>query len=305
MIDINQKRGRLSALAVGHITHDRYGQTLAPGGSVLYAAKTLQALGVEAAIATSLGDDFVFQDQLEGITLSVIQCSATTVFENTYPKDAPRLMLVEHTAEPVTPTNLPIELSDIDILFLAPVIGEVSLIEWLSALQKKAIKARIVGIGLQGFLKQPGRLYEPDRPGRMLAPTEFKLPDSLPLGVTAAFMSKEDLDGFADKDLLGNLRRMISIVAVTDGEQGATVYYKEKVIEVGIRPTKAVDPTGAGDTFAAAFLFSLASGDSVEQAAKTASAAASIAVEAKGPAALSRAREALVCRDAVRVRSLG
>ena len=45
-------------VAVGHVTLDRFGETVRPGGAALYAAVTAQRLGLSAAILTSHGDDF-------------------------------------------------------------------------------------------------------------------------------------------------------------------------------------------------------------------------------------------------------
>jgi sugar/nucleoside kinase (ribokinase family) len=60
---------------------------------------------------------------------------------------------------------------------------------------------------------------------------------------------------------------------------------------MGVHPTVAVDPTGAGDTFAAAFLLSLARGDGIGHSARLASAAASIVIEGEGGTELRRLGE--------------
>ena len=117
----------------------------------------------------------------------------------------------------------------------------------------------------------------------------------------AIFLSQEDIDGYADSSLLKKLTTHVPIVAVTLGEQGAKVHLGEEILTVGVREVQAVDPTGAGDTFAAAFLFALAKGETPADAAKLAAAAASIVVEAKGPAALPRVKEAVRFKDEIPV----
>jgi hypothetical protein len=76
-------------------------------------------------------------------------------------------------------------------------------------------------------------------------------------------------------------------LAVTRGAEGASVYRGDEHIEVPAFPVDAVDTTGAGDTFATAFI--LASSrlglDDVE-AARLASAYAAAGVERVGPAPL-------------------
>jgi sugar/nucleoside kinase (ribokinase family) len=282
-----ENEGRLSCLAVGHITHDRYGDDLAVGGSVLYAAKTLGGLGADVGIATAVGQNFAFKSEVDAFDLMIQTSKETTTFENTYPKDGPRLMLVEHPADDVRPTCLEPGWQAPDILFLAPVIGEVPLKEWL-----EGTRARIVGLGLQGFLKQKGKTYREGKPGHAVKPKPFDLSEALAQKVSAVFLSQEDLDGYDDKSLLDKLTSRVPIVAVTLGEEGARIHLKDKTLKVGVRNTNAPDPTGAGDTFAAAFLFAVAKGAPPKEAAKLAAAAASIVVEATGPAALNRVKRA-------------
>src|SRR5262249_60689090 len=45
-------------VAIGHVTLDRFGDTVRPGGAALFAAVTAHRLGLSAGILTSHGDDF-------------------------------------------------------------------------------------------------------------------------------------------------------------------------------------------------------------------------------------------------------
>jgi len=67
---------------------------------------------------------------------------------------------------------------------------------------------------------------------------------------------------------------------------------------VGAHPAREVDPTGAGDAFAAAFLLALARGADPADAARLGAAAGSIAVEGEGADALPRLREEAEARAA-------
>lgn len=287
-------------LSVGHITHDRYGDTLAVGGSALYAAKTWQGLGAEAGMATSLGRDFAFYDALDGVTLSATSSPHTTTFENTYPPGQPRLMLVEEVAHPVTPAQLTNGWQRPDVVFLCPVIGEVPLGEWVDA-----VPGGIVGIGLQGFLKQSGPVYDASRGNHVLEKKRFVPSDEMLSSLSAVFLSQEDIDGYADAGLLPRLRRQVPLVALTRGEAGAVIYSKERVFKVGVFPTHATDPTGAGDTFAAATLLGLAQGETAEEAVRLGAAAASVVVESKGSNALERVHLAIERRSRIPVSPSG
>lgn len=69
---------------------------------------------------------------------------------------------------------------------------------------------------------------------------------------------------------------------VTLGQKGAQFYDGEKHVIVEGFPTKAVDTTGAGDTFNGALAVALAEGQAFEEAVRFANAAASLSVEKFG-----------------------
>ncbi|MCB1428551.1 MAG: hypothetical protein KDJ48_10215 [Nitratireductor sp.] len=73
-------------------------------------------------------------------------------------------------------------------------------------------------------------------------------------------------------------------VLITKGSQGAELRSNDKVITVPAHAVKAIDSTGAGDTFTGYFLASLDAGDEPIRALSLASAAAAISVTRKGAA---------------------
>jgi rfaE bifunctional protein kinase chain/domain len=77
-------------------------------------------------------------------------------------------------------------------------------------------------------------------------------------------------------------------VLVTRGQEGMTLFNRGgPPRHFAARPTPAVDPTGAGDTVAAAFTLAIAAGGSFEEAAELANLAASIVVGRVGTATVS------------------
>ena len=66
------------------------------------------------------------------------------------------------------------------------------------------------------------------------------------------------------------------------GEEGAITLYKNKEIRTGIFPTDAIKPVGAGDSFMAGLLSSLASGYDLKNSVIRGSACASIVVSLPG-----------------------
>jgi hypothetical protein len=206
----------------------------------------------------------------------------TTVFLNDYPKDGPRIQWVEFVAPAIPPDVVRGRVSEADILFIAPVFGEMSLGEWTHA-----VEARIVGVGLQGFLKMKGLPHPtvPRRHGVVRRP--FRVEPSRKLNVDVVFLSEEDIAVFGDDALLPALTETVPLVVMTRGEKGATIFDDQRQTHIGAYATDAVDPTGAGDTFSAAFLYALATHATPEQAGRLAAAAASIVVEGQGGEKLS------------------
>jgi 1D-myo-inositol 3-kinase len=295
-------RGPVSALVVGHLTHDRYGAAIAAGGSAFYAARTLRALGAAVTVVTARGSDYRFSNKLGDVQQVVIESRTTTLFENTYPELGPRKMRVSHPAAPVTPDVLKGRPQNIDVAFLAPVVGEVLLEEWIDYLSKNSA---IIGVGLQGFLKQQGPgADDTNRGSSRLVKKRFEPDDAVLRRIDAAFLSREDIEGYGSDSLMARLCCNVPLVAVTDGEKGAVVYEKERAFHVGTLQVDATDPTGAGDTFPAAFLFALARSRTTKSAARLAAAAAGKVVEGVGSETIDRVASAVVDVANVPVRDL-
>ena len=72
------------------------------------------------------------------------------------------------------------------------------------------------------------------------------------------------------------------IVVKTCGKDGSIIYSKEKKIKIDSIYRPAIDPTGAGDSYRAGFLYSYLNGDSLEKCAKFASSVSSFIVEKEG-----------------------
>jgi sugar/nucleoside kinase (ribokinase family) len=88
------------------------------------------------------------------------------------------------------------------------------------------------------------------------------------------------------------------------GSRGAEVSSSGATRQIDAFPAKEVDPTGAGDAFAAGFLAHLIRGGSVNEAARWGACIASFAVEGPGTTGLptlERARERLDRHPEVRL----
>lgn len=79
------------------------------------------------------------------------------------------------------------------------------------------------------------------------------------------------------------LSKSVSHVALTCGAKGSLIYRDGKVTKIDAFPVDAIDTTGAGDSFAAGYLYGLAKDYSTEEAGKLASKCASVVVSHQGP----------------------
>ena len=105
------------------------------------------------------------------------------------------------------------------------------------------------------------------------------------------FLSEHDLRG--RRRARGSCSSRVPIVALTRGWRGLTLLTRQATHEVPSLPRPEVDPTGAGDVFATAFLVRYQeTGDPLEAAAFGA-CAASCVVEGVGAATLGDRDEVL------------
>lgn len=78
------------------------------------------------------------------------------------------------------------------------------------------------------------------------------------------------------------IKHGIKCLVVTRGEKGSVIHTKEGTIRVKAYKTKLIDPTGAGDSYRAAFLTAFSKGNDLETCGKIGSAVASYVIEKVG-----------------------
>ncbi len=84
------------------------------------------------------------------------------------------------------------------------------------------------------------------------------------------------------------IRGKSEIIAVTLGDKGSTIVTRDDTIHIqAIPPKQLVDTTGAGDSYAAGFLFGLTEGKSLAECGRLASIAASEVISHMGPRPLT------------------
>jgi sugar/nucleoside kinase (ribokinase family) len=258
-------------LAVGHVTFDRLASGDALGGSVSYASLAARKLGWQAAVLTCAAPDFVPQRDLPGVEAFVAPSEVTTRFVNAYGDDGERRQSAPVRAGAIDLSALPDAWRDPDVLLLAPVAGE------LHGSLAPSFQAGVVGAIAQGFV----RGFEPD--GEVV-PVAWRDPATALSGVHVLFLSEHDLPGgeAAARELLAH----VPLIALTRGWRGLRLLSRSHAEEVPSLPRPEIDPTGAGDVFAAAFLVSYHETGDPSQAAAFAACAASCVVEGVGASTL-------------------
>lgn len=252
-------------LAIGHICRDIIPEGWRLGGSVAYAALCAKYLGWKAEIITRAEKDFLDLPELADVRSLCFLSEKTTSFENIHNENKRQLILRARAGQIVFSGQI-----KADIIHLAPVIGEID----LSAI-KGICENYFVGITPQGWLRQA------DGDG-VISPKHWNEAEHVLACATAAALSIEDMGG--DWGLLESWARFLKVMAVTQGPDGATIFWnygreKERVVACGV---EAVDPTGAGDVFAAAFFIGLREGKNPIKAAIAANKLAAYSVKYQG-----------------------
>ena len=269
-------------VAIGHLTLDRFGDAVRPGGAALFAAVTAHRLGLSAGILTSHGDDFPLELIPPQIEVVSVPAGDTTRFTHGKAGET-RVMTVESLARPLGMQDVPEDWREASIVLLAPVIDEVD------PLLAAAFPEATISAAAQGWLR--ARDGDGAVTSRPWAPPEFLFGR-----LQAVILSREDVAG--QEDRIVELYQRIPLGVVTADRDGALLFVNGERYEVRPRDAVEVDATGAGDVFAAAFLVHYHRGGDPWEAASAAACAGSLAVEGEGWSSLpdGQALEAALAR---------
>ncbi len=266
-------------LVIGHVTKDlRPDGSFTIGGATTYASLTAQRLGWRAGIVTSASPDLLerLPEALPGVAVAAVPADDSTTFENLY-QDGRRRQYLRGRAAPLTPADVPVPWQQARIVLLGPLAQEVAP-EYATA-----FPGALLGASPQGWLRQ----WAADG---LVSPTPWaSAPQMLP-HLHALILSREDLSAHNAGNetqeqidtLLRDWARSTPLLAVTQGAQGAMLYQAGTSRHFRAFPTTEVDPTGAGDVFAAAFLIQYALGQDAAAAMRYANCVASFVVEQPG-----------------------
>jgi hypothetical protein len=253
-------------LVIGHITKDLLPDGYTVGGTVTYSSITARNLGRRAAILTAADPGFEPGPLLDGITLLRLPSAATTTFQNLYP-DGYRVQYIRAVAAPISCAAVPAGWRGVPIVHLGPLAQELP-----PDIGGCFIQA-LVGVTPQGWMRQW------DGDGRV-SPMPWLHAAEVMARARVLVFSREDVAG--DEDLIECYARLAQIMVVTQAQRGAILYYHGERRCFPAFVAREVDPTGAGDVFAAAFLIRLHETNDPAEATHFANCVASFCVEAPG-----------------------
>lgn len=253
-------------LVIGFVVQDVVPDGFTVGGTATYSSITARNLGRKPGIVTRLAPDFIIPEVLHGVEVHRVPSAHTTTFHNIY-HAGHREQFIRALADAIQPEDIPAVWDGTPIVHLGPLARE------LDARFAKLFPKAHVGVTPQGWLRQW------DETGRVRLRLWDEAPDILP-HVDVLVLSEEDLNG--DAALMDEYIRLTHIAIMTQGPRGCMVYVDGKGTQVPGFPVQEIDPTGAGDVFAAAFLIRLEETHDPIQAARFANATASFCVQGPG-----------------------
>lgn len=255
-------------VVAGHICQDilRDG-SLSLGGSVSYAATTALRMGYRVGVVTAAGPDLDLAQALPGVQIACHRSAATTVFENIY-QNGKRTQVLHQRAEVVSCEHIPPSWRSAPMVYLGSIDREIdpNVFHCFS-------DESLLCLMPQGFFRNW------DQDG-LISFTEWTPSEALLRRVTVLVISEWDV--LEPDRLVADWGRFVKIMIVTRAERGATVYQAGEKCHYPARPAQEVDPTGAGDVFAAAYLLRLYETRDPCDAARFANVAASFSIERPG-----------------------
>ncbi len=267
-------------LAIGHVTRDVHTDgSFSLGGTVTFAAVTAQRLGVEAAVVTCADPSLLsaLPTLLPDIALAAQSSAATTTFANHY-FDGFRIQYLQDRAATQHTTDVPAAWREAPIILLGPLVQELTP-DFVTLFPRRP--GTIIAATPQGWLRRW------DNDGRVW-PTPWKEAlEVLPL-LDVLILSHDDLLPFANDNrseadaILARWSLEVPLLVATDGRHGATLFQDGTTERFNAYPATELDPTGAGDVFAAAFLCHLYRHNDPRAAVEFANCVASFSIEQVG-----------------------
>lgn len=234
---------KIDYLVIGHITIDLLSDgTQVFGGTAAYAARTAHALGLRVGIVTSLpGKKLNSVNLPANIQVFNIPAETATTFENIETSSG-RVQRIHAQAAPLDLEQIPHNWRKTPIIHLGPIAQE------MPSQLPSGFAPSLLGLTPQGWL----RSWDADG---NISPSRWQQMEPSLKQAGAAVLSIEDVQ--EDEELIEEMMLASRVLVITEGAEGARLYWNGDLRRFRAPSVEEVDATGAGDIFAAAFFIRL------------------------------------------------
>jgi hypothetical protein len=264
------ERGTVEYLLLGHVTVDRLDEKrVVLGGTATYAGLTARNMGARVGVHTSSAYEPGLIDTLGRVLVARIPATYTTCFVNEY-VDGTRRQTIESVAEKLTYEQILPEWRNPPVVHLGPLCQELE-----PSLVNRFPKS-LVGVTPQGWMRSWGE-------DGLVRAVDWADADRVLPKADVVVISEDDV---ANRSVIEDWAARARMLVVTLGDRGCDVYRRgeaQPYHSPAFKSANELDPTGAGDVFAAAFFWHLyKSGGDWQTAADWANCVASFVVEKRG-----------------------
>ncbi len=261
-------------LVIGHVTQDVIPGGFALGGTASYSSLTARAMGLRVGVVTACHPDLELPE-LAGITVVRHPSDQSTTFANIQTEHG-RVQYLYHRARELDLSMVPDAWRNPRIVHLGPLTQEVDV------KLARAFPESFVGVTPQGWLRTW------DESGKV-GYTDWLEARYVLEAANAAVISVEDVRG--DESVIEDMISAVRVLVVTEGVYGARLYWNGDMRYFRAPSQNEVDPTGAGDIFAAVFFSRLEYTRDPWEAARIATQLAALSVTRKGLAGVPTEEE--------------
>lgn len=223
-------------LVIGHITQDLSPQGPRLGGTASYAALTARAMGLRVGIVTACPADLNLPE-LDGIPIARLCCEQATTFNNIQTPTG-RVQTLLYKAPELTLTQVPEIWQNAPVVHLGPVAQEVD------PNLARSFPNSLVCVTPQGWMRawdENGRVHYTD-----WMEAAYVLEHA-----AACVISFDDVQ--CSETHIDEMLLAVRLLVVTEGASGCRLFWNGDLRCFKPPLEIEVDPTGAGDIFAAGF----------------------------------------------------
>jgi fructokinase len=279
----------VNIFAIGNPVYDLIKTpSVSTNGRILSGCSTnfclaMAKMGVRTTLVGNIGPDFksIFQNDLKkyGIDNIVYDSKQSGGFSLRYYGDKGERELTL-LGEAGNIREFPTALEEADWAVIAPILGEVDL-AYVEKIKERT-NAKIF-LDPQGILRyaENGKIdhRKMDEAEKIISLCDIVKPNELECQILTGIDPREDFRTPAEMIKSWGA----GLVIITIAELGSVVYDGEQLFEIPPYKTDALDPTGAGDTYAAGFMYGTIRGYAAPDCGILGSAVSSVMIEHTGP----------------------